>query len=280
MAAARPEIFDYGLRNPWRFAFDRVTGDLVIGDVGQGRARGSRLGAGSAPGRAQLRLERFEGPRLRRAKARRRLPGLRVPAQGGACSIIGGVVVRDPALSPLRAGISTRDFCTGASGSSVCRPRRTTPTPSSTSRCSSASARTPADVSTPSRSVGRSLASPGREARARAVPGRGRQQTTITSRPPRRRRARSHSGSRRPRPARPSSAASMLAGGRMHVAGGAHPSRGDAHLRRARHRPGGNRRRDTRAGLGRGRVPETRAARRSPACLRRVSSLTSDSAVR
>lgn len=31
----RPEIWDYGLRNPWRFAFDPATGDLLIADVGQ-----------------------------------------------------------------------------------------------------------------------------------------------------------------------------------------------------------------------------------------------------
>jgi glucose/arabinose dehydrogenase len=35
MAGARPEIWDLGLRNPWRFTFDRLTGDMWIGDVGQ-----------------------------------------------------------------------------------------------------------------------------------------------------------------------------------------------------------------------------------------------------
>ncbi len=45
-------VYDYGLRNPWRFSFDRVTGDLYIADVGQGSWEEIDFKAASAPGQA------------------------------------------------------------------------------------------------------------------------------------------------------------------------------------------------------------------------------------
>ena len=112
---ARPEVYAYGLRNPWRFSFDRRTGDLVIGDVGQdeyeeidfvrrGRGRGANFG-----------WRPFEG-RSRYAPGER-APGAVAPVivrshADGNCSITGGVVVRDPRVS-LRGRYVFGDFCRG-----------------------------------------------------------------------------------------------------------------------------------------------------------------------
>jgi glucose/arabinose dehydrogenase len=116
----RGEIWAYGLRNPWRFSFDRETGDLVIGDVGQGeweeidfapapgRGRGANYGWGCWEGR-----HAFEGNSGE--------PGCRpLPAQvapvheyshSRGCSVTGGYVVRDPALPALSGRYVYGDYC-------------------------------------------------------------------------------------------------------------------------------------------------------------------------
>ena len=122
---ARPEIFSYGLRNPWRFSFDRETGALAIGDVGQDafeevnyvsldRARGANFG-----------WRPFEG--TRRLRRDEEAPGhvppvLEYPREDPFCSVIGGYVVRDPALPALAGRYVYGDFCEGRLRSAVLRP--------------------------------------------------------------------------------------------------------------------------------------------------------------
>ena len=65
-AGRRPEIWDWGVRNPWRFSFDRESGGLFIGDVGQNQTEEIDVEP-AGDGRPQLRLERHGGrPLLRR----------------------------------------------------------------------------------------------------------------------------------------------------------------------------------------------------------------------
>ena len=113
---AKGEIYSYGLRNPWRFSFDRSTGDLTIGDVGQneveeidfvrkGKGRGANFG-----------WRPFEGnDRFAPGEA---APGAIKPVitqqhSDGNCSITGGVVIRDPALKAWRGRYVFGDFCRG-----------------------------------------------------------------------------------------------------------------------------------------------------------------------
>jgi glucose/arabinose dehydrogenase len=113
---ARGEIYSYGLRNPWRYSFDRRTGDLSIGDVGQneveeidfvrrGRGRGANFGWRPFEGRS-----RYESGE----SAPGHVPPVITRSHGdGWCSITGGVVVRDPSLPALRGRYVFGDFCKG-----------------------------------------------------------------------------------------------------------------------------------------------------------------------
>jgi glucose/arabinose dehydrogenase len=113
---ARPEIYAYGLRNPWRFSFDRMTGDLIIADVGQSHAEEidfARRGRGRG---ANYGWRPFEG--RRRVYPRERANGavgpvLTYPHTGRRCAITGGYVVRDLALGGLVGQYLYGDFCTG-----------------------------------------------------------------------------------------------------------------------------------------------------------------------
>src|SRR5436309_900374 len=69
MAGARPEIWSYGFRNPWRMSFDRATGDLWVGDVGWELwemvyrvTKGGNFGWSVMEGRQQVRPEAKRGP--------------------------------------------------------------------------------------------------------------------------------------------------------------------------------------------------------------------------
>ena len=112
-------IFAYGLRNPWRYSYDRNTGDLVIGDVGQDAFE--EVDFAAAPGRgagANYGWRMYEGAHTYPGGAPAgSAPGTVLPVveypHGPACSITGGYVVRDPALPELAGTYLYGDNCTG-----------------------------------------------------------------------------------------------------------------------------------------------------------------------
>ena len=112
--SARGEIFALGLRNPWRFSFDRDTGDLWVPDVGRyileeinvrspGQAAGSNFG-----------WPYFEGDSEQRGEAPKGLvKPLHQYLHEGRCAIIGGYVYRGPAIDDLRGAYVYGDYCDG-----------------------------------------------------------------------------------------------------------------------------------------------------------------------
>jgi glucose/arabinose dehydrogenase len=114
-AGARPEIWDYGLRNPWRFSFDPATGDLWIGDVGQGAWEEIDHEPAGSGGHnyGWNRLEgshRFEGGRPDGAVD----PVIEYGhGNGGGCTVIGGSVYRGRKIPGLRGAYLYGDYCAG-----------------------------------------------------------------------------------------------------------------------------------------------------------------------
>jgi hypothetical protein len=118
-AAGRPgadEVFALGLRNPFRFSFDRATGALTIGDVGAAdREEIDYRNSGAIAG-VNFGWPRFEGTLLVNPSVP--APGAVPPIfeydrNAGRCVVTGGYVVRDPRLPSLVGRYLYADFCLG-----------------------------------------------------------------------------------------------------------------------------------------------------------------------
>ncbi len=109
----RPEIFAYGLRNPWRFSFDRTTGDLWIADVGQDKYEEiDFMPAGQGAG-ANYGWNRLEGnhPYQGTAPANAVPPVLELAHTNGYCAVVGGFVYRGSKIPDLRGSYVYGDDC-------------------------------------------------------------------------------------------------------------------------------------------------------------------------
>jgi len=116
-AGARPEIWAYGFRNPWRYSFDPATGDLFIGDVGEkGWEEVDRATAADGRGRGvNYGWSVMEGTDCLTAGCDR--TGLALPvfeySHDDGCAITGGYVYRGAALPSLQGQYLFGDFCRG-----------------------------------------------------------------------------------------------------------------------------------------------------------------------
>lgn len=112
---ARPEIWLTGLRNPWRMRFDRATGDLWIGDVGQGEWEEIDV-ARNGIGGLDFGWATMEGSQCYDADDCDRT-GLTLPLteydHEFGCAVIGGVVMRDPTQPALVGRYLFADACSG-----------------------------------------------------------------------------------------------------------------------------------------------------------------------
>ena len=113
-------IVGYGLRNPWRFSFDRATGDLWLGDVGAGSFEELDFRPYKTLGQlANFGWSRFEGPLVYNPKVKLRgkgklvVPVLSYSHDTASCSIIGGYVYRGTQVGAARGRYFFGDFCSG-----------------------------------------------------------------------------------------------------------------------------------------------------------------------
>jgi glucose/arabinose dehydrogenase len=116
-AGALPEIWAYGLRNPWRSSFDRASGNFWIADVGQGAREEVNFVAAASPGGQNFGWRVREGSIATPGVGGPDQPGFASPlldyARSFGQSITGGYVVRDAGLPTLSGSYVFGDFVNG-----------------------------------------------------------------------------------------------------------------------------------------------------------------------
>jgi glucose/arabinose dehydrogenase len=114
--AVNDEVWALGLRNPWRFSFDRQTGDLWIGDVGAVRWEEVDLQPATSRGGENYGWPRMEGPDCGSGPCDPNAYVLPVTAYrhtDGNCVVTGGYVYRGSAFPELRGSYLYGDYCSG-----------------------------------------------------------------------------------------------------------------------------------------------------------------------
>lgn len=110
------EIWASGLRNPWRYSFDRLTGDLYIADVGQNQTEEVDVQLSTSLGGENYGWNTMEGSACFQSGACD-MTGLTLPVleydHGQGCSITGGYVYRGVAIPSLAGRYLYADFCSG-----------------------------------------------------------------------------------------------------------------------------------------------------------------------
>lgn len=113
---AHPEIWAWGLRNVWRFSFDRATGDLYLADVGQDQWEEINFQPVSSAGGENYGWNAFEGTHVysgQPAASDVVAPVLEYAHSYGRCSVTGGYVYRGERIPALQGVYLYGDWCTG-----------------------------------------------------------------------------------------------------------------------------------------------------------------------
>jgi glucose/arabinose dehydrogenase len=118
VAGYREEIWQTGLRNPWRFSFDRTTGDMYIGDVGQGQWEEIDFQDADSEGGENWGWRCYEGDTAYNTAGCQPASAYDFPVHdynhsGGRCSVTGGYVYRGGVYPRMEGMYFFADYCSG-----------------------------------------------------------------------------------------------------------------------------------------------------------------------